>query len=410
MYGSASSSARWEETPNDWLTRKDVGFIQGRNEQYAFWHPERKLSLLTYCDNLLIRGKRRDVRWFFAVIGERFKIKDPQYLTQDSMLDHLGMTLFETDAGTHLFMQSYIELMVQKLEIDVLTGRNPDVPMSGDITDITPCNEAEKKLFMSGTGMIGWTSATGRPDLRVYHSRIARYMSDPVKGALEAMHCIVRYAWLTKDLCLFQSWGIDGTTWRFYLDSDQSSSKDAVAKAKSQLSYMGVLGTAPILFGSKSISVKFGEPDYDSLGAKHHGLHMPVCHPKMQELHADVSGAAAEIYAASVALNEILHLAYISDELGYEFPCPIPLEVDNASAIAFSKGMTKRSKLRHIDARQAWVEALRDQTIVELVKVDTKSNIADLDSKLLDQVTFERLRECIMFKHSLPELVLQEAV
>ena len=30
--------------------------------------------------------------------------------------------------------------------------------------------------------------------------------------------------------------------------------------------------------------------------------------------------------------------------------------------------------------KQAWVEALRDGTIVELVKVDTKSNIADLNS------------------------------
>ena len=171
-----------------------------------------------------------------------------------------------------------------------------------------------------------------------------------------------------------------------------------------------MLGTAPILFGSKSTSVQFGEPDYVGLGAKHHGLNLPVCHPRMQDLHADVSSAAAEIYAASVALNEMLHLAYISDKLGYEFPCPIPLEVDNASAIAFSKGMTKRSKLWHIDARQAWVEALRDETIVELVKVDTKSNIADLNSKVLDQVTLERLRECIMFKHALPELVLQEAV
>ena len=168
------------------------------------------------------------------------------------MLDHLGMTLFETDAGTHLSMQLYIELMVQKLEIDVSSGRKPVVPMVGDITVMTPCNEADKKLLMSGTGMIGWTSATGRPGLRVYHSRIARYMSDPVKGALEAMRRIVKYAWLTKDLCLFQSWGIGGKKWRFYSDSDQSSNKEAVAKAKSQLSYVRVLGTAPILLGDRS--------------------------------------------------------------------------------------------------------------------------------------------------------------
>ena len=100
-------------------------------------------------------------------------------------------------------------------------------------------------------------------------------MAEPVKRALEAMRRIVKYAWLTKDLCLFQSWGVDGKVWRFYSDSDQSSNKEAVAKVKSQLSYVGVLGTVPILFGSKSTSVKFSKPDYDSLGAKHHGLHLP---------------------------------------------------------------------------------------------------------------------------------------
>ena len=222
-------------------------------------------------------------------------------------------------------MQSYFELMVQKLEIEVSAGRKLSTPMATDITDTTPCNAAEKRLFQSGAGMLGWTSATGRPDLRVYHSRIARYMAEPVKGALEAMRRIVKYAWLTKDLCLFQSWGIDGKVWRFYPDSDQSSNKEAVAKAKSQLPYIGVLGTAPVLLGSKLTSVKFGEPDYDSLGAQHRGLHLPVCHPAMQNLHADVSSVASEIYAVSVALNEILHLAYISDELGYTFPCPILL-------------------------------------------------------------------------------------
>ena len=79
--------------------------------------------------------------WFFEAVACQFKIKDPQYLTCESMLNHLGMTLFETDAGTHLSMQSYIELMVQKLEIDASTGRKPGVPMSGDITDLTPCSE-----------------------------------------------------------------------------------------------------------------------------------------------------------------------------------------------------------------------------------------------------------------------------
>ena len=60
--------------------------------------------------------------------------------------------------------------------------------------------------------------------------------------------------------------------------------------------------------------------------------------PGMKELYADVSSAAAEIYALSIALNKFLHLAYITDELGYSFLIPIPLEVDNATAILFSQG------------------------------------------------------------------------
>ncbi len=44
-----------------------------------------------------------------------------------------------------------------------------------------------------------------------------------------------------------------------------------------------------------------------------------------------------EIFTASVALNELLHLGYVMSELGLSYPQPILLEVDNATAIMFSK-------------------------------------------------------------------------
>ena len=122
----------------------------------------------------------------------------------------------------------------------------------------------------------------------------------------------------------------------------------------------------------------------------------------MKELHADISSASCEIYAASIALNEILHLGYVTEELGLPFHWPIELKVDNATAIHFSLGSTRRSKLRHIDSRQAWVEALRDQSIVVLTKVDTKVNLADLNSKLLEWDTFERLRDSILVHKPIP--------
>ena len=171
---------------------------------------------------------------------------------------------------------------------------------------------------------------------------------------------------------------------------------------RSQLSFIATRGSAPVMFGSKSKVMQ--RPTLDSFGKSYRGLDKPTCHPKMAQLHADVSSAAAEIFAASVALNEFLHLAYVTDEMGFDFPRPILLQVDNSTAIHFSKGSTRRSKLRHIDARQEWVCALRDEGIVKLVKVDTKENLADLNSKFLDVPTFEKLRGRIMVARAIPEL------
>ena len=61
----------------------------------------------------------------------------------------------------------------------------------------------------------------------------------------------------------------------------------------------------------------------------------------MVGIHADVSSAAAEVYAASVALSEFLYLSYMTDKMGFEFPVPLTLKVDNQTAIHFSKGSTK---------------------------------------------------------------------
>ena len=119
-------------------------------------------------------------------------------------------------------------------------------------------------------------------------------------------------------------------------------------------------GRAPIMFGSKASSVKFG-PDLDGFSIDHRELSRPRCHPAIDDLHADDSSTAAEIFAASVGLNEMLHLGYVSDEMGFKYPTSIKPCADNSTAVAFSQGQTRRSKLRHIDACQLWVEALRRQ-------------------------------------------------
>ena len=70
---------------------------------------------------------------------------------------------------------------------------------------------------------------------------------------------------------------------------------------------------------------------------------------------------------------------------------PVESGVDNVTVITFAAGTVKKGKLRHIDARQDWVQALRDSELVKLVKVGTKENYTNIMTKILNPDTFTTL-------------------
>jgi Mlc titration factor MtfA (ptsG expression regulator) len=52
--------------------------------------------------------------------------------------------------------------------------------------------------------------------------------------------------------------------------------------------------------------------------------------------------------------------------------------------------------MRHIDLRLAWVRVLRESGLITCVHVDTKNQLADIFTKLLDQKTFIAIRDKLM--------------
>jgi hypothetical protein len=151
---------------------------------------------------------------------------------------------------------------------------------------------------------------------------------------------------------------------------------EPIVKRRSQLGYVGLNNGCPVVWSSKVTSVQFSELN----GPAGYTWGRPVvAHPRIAENHADVSSAAAEIYAAGTAVMDFLGLSYVASEAGVEFPAVITLQVDNAACQAFasSRRFYGRSRLRHVDARQHWVQCLRDSELVRTVHVPTGENLAD---------------------------------
>ena len=105
------------------------------------------------------------------------------------------------------------------------------------------------------------------------------------------------------------------------------------------------------------------------------------------------------MYAAANATFEFLHLSYVVDEMGnINFPKPMVLQMDNSTAECFVNNSAFKSKLKHIDVRQHWVRVLRDKNIIIPQHVNTKANLADLFTKVLDRETFYTLsRQLLCF-------------
>jgi hypothetical protein len=107
--------------------------------------------------------------------------------------------------------------------------------------------------------------------------------------------------------------------------------------------------------------------------------------------------------------EDIIALSYVCSEAGISFPRrTFVLQVDNAAAQAYAPQTTYsgKSRLRHVDARQEWVQVLRDSNIVKAVHVDTSlsANLSDMLTKALDLATFIRFRKQLMHFHATPNV------
>jgi hypothetical protein len=176
---------------------------------------------------------------------------------------------------------------------------------------------------------------------------------------------------------------------------------ELLCKRRSQLGYIGIVGEAPIVWSSKSTTVQFAAHQLPAGFTRGRPI---VAHPAIADNHADVSSAAAEIYAAGNATMDILALSYVCSEAGIAFPERFTLQIDNAAAQSFASqtSYAGKSRLRHVDARQEWVRTLRDSNLVKTVRVDTTENISDMFTKALPLVTFLGFRKQLMHFHSIP--------
>jgi len=378
IYGERSAPKRWFLTLTPFL--RSLGFEQGCNDKCAFYNKKTRLRLLLYVDDLILDGSKAEINSFIQKLRLRFKAKDVQWLTLTTPIDFVGMIISMTADRLWISMGPYIEKMMTRLSPESfgMTSSPQLVPIDKAIDGGDPVTWEQKKFYMTGVGCLGWLNATGRPDIAYLYGRLAQHMAAPTTSALECLTKGLAYLQQHSNLALSVSRDAQPTNaWEMFSDSDFAGNAEPNNKRRSCNGMLVTFNLAPVIWSATTSSVCFPNED-------------------MLEPAADVSSAAAEIYAAGNASMRIMGLSYEVAELGIAFPKPWTLQIDNQAALAFIFDSVSRSKLRHIDCRQHWIVAMRNQLIMLAVHVPSEWNKSDLFTKILDLERFRFLRDLIM--------------
>jgi hypothetical protein len=91
LYGQRDAPMRWYNTIKDWLLSE--GFKQGKNDPCIFIKVG--IRVVLWVDDILVRATPTKTDEFYARLGKRFDVKDPEYLTPESPLCFLGFDISE---------------------------------------------------------------------------------------------------------------------------------------------------------------------------------------------------------------------------------------------------------------------------------------------------------------------------
>ncbi|WVZ58621.1 hypothetical protein U9M48_008873, partial [Paspalum notatum var. saurae] len=103
------------------------------------------------------------------------------------------------------------------------------------------------------------------------------------------------------------------------------------------------------------------------------------------------STCEAEYVAAASCCSQILWMLATLRDYGLSYG-RIPILCDSSSAISVAKNLVLHSRTKHIDVRYHFLRDNYKKGMIDIVKVASENQVADILTKPLDLETFARLR------------------
>ncbi|GJW06687.1 putative ribonuclease H-like domain-containing protein [Tanacetum coccineum] len=344
LYGLHQAPRAWYETLSTYLL--DNGLYRGQTDKTLFIKRVKGDILLVqvYVDDIIFGSTRKSLCTDFEqIMHKRFQMSSMGELTF-----FLGLQVKQKDDGIFISQDKYVGEILKKFSFSSIRTASTPMETNKALAKDEEGEDVDVHLYRSMIGSLMYLTSS-RPDIMFSVCACSRFQVQPKVSHMFAVKRIFRYLKSRPKLSLWYP-------------------KDSpfILKAFSDSDYAGA-----------SLDRKSTTGGCQFLGSR---LISWQC--KKQTVVAN-STTKAEYIAASQCCGQVLWIQNQLLDYGYNF-MQTKIHVDNESAICVVKNPVYHSKTKHIEIRNHFIRDSYEKRLIEMVKIHTDNNVADLLTKAFD--------------------------
>ena len=357
IYGLKQSSRCWNEALDKHL--KELGFKQSQNDPciYILNSGGETFVIAVYVDDILLAGKTsKDIQKYIDAIADKFDVTD-----MGKLHHFVGIKIkYLPDGKIWIGQPAYVRKVLKKFEMDNCKSVASPVESGTKLIKGKDGDQlVDQELYQSAVGSLLYLSTKTQPDIAFAVGNVARFSSKPTKFHWTAVKRIMRYLSGTLDHGLLYQ---NGDSITGYSDADWAGDQN---DRKSTSGFVFMMSGAAVSWNSK------------------------------KQTCVALSTAEAEYIALSKAAQESIWLQRLIMDMNEILSSPIIIFEDNQSTITMTKNNQHHGRAKHIDIKYHFIREMVTMNKIELKYCRSDEMIADILTKGMSKIQFEKLRNLI---------------
>ena len=360
IYGLKQAALQWNKQLHKSLL--ELGFKRCYADPgvYVKFIGDKLIILVFYVDDALFMGNDRSLvlkhkkqfmdRWESRDLGDA-----KEYLGMRITRDRKKRTLrLDQCSYAAKVVERFGQTDCKPVTTPLPSGYNPK-PNEGE------SNSTLRSRYQSVIGSLLYIMLGTRPDLAYSVIKMSQYSANPSEEHLQKALYIVRYLAHTTKLCL--TYTVDGPINGFVAYSDTDWAGD-IETSRSTTGYSIFLANGIVSWLSK------------------------------RQKRVRLSSTEAEYCGMTECCRQIQWIRNLFEELSFPLST-IPLCVDNQGAMFLASNPTQEGRTKHVRIPEHYIREAVEEGEVELFYVPSQQQFADIFTKNLGKIAFERGRKSL---------------